>query len=589
MNNYIILISFLLIISLITYFLQKKFKSNLIVWAVTIIYAFFAFYQLGSFTNCVTYFQPKAANDSIILKLDETKFDKVALLATEGDTNDYSSYPVNMHVTVSFSNDLNAWEDENTINDAPFNEAVFIEGDFNYQYVKITFNKLYSILNEIAVFNNNQQISLSLYEAPQENIFDPNNIIDEQSYLKAQPTYFDEAYFDEIYHARNAYEIANDFYLYPHVHPLLATSLIALGIKIFGFNPFGYRFFGAIIAILMLPLIYLLTKKIFKKTWVANFATILLASEFMHYTTGRIATLEPMAIFSIILLYYFFYQYYVIDLKVQNQKSLYKYLYLTSLAMSISWAVKWVGIYATIGIVIMYFIKLFKGYNRQNRMLIIKIILLSVIFFVIQPVIIYTLVYLIPRFTRDRPDSIIVLFKEVFDYTIGIYEYHAHVTATHPYSSVWYQWLFDIRPIWYFFKNYDGIISSISCFNNPLISVVGFFAMIYTAFDTFKTKNQKGFFIVIGYLSQLVPWIFITRCVFAYHYYASIPFLILAIVYTINNLVIKDQRYYRLAKIYVIICVLLFLLFLPVLSGLPTTIHYCQTFLRWLESWVFYV
>ena len=78
------------------------------------------------------------------------------------------------------------------------------------------------------------------------------------------PTYYDQAYFDEIYHVRNAWEIANGQYMYASVHPLLGTNIIALSIHLFGMNPLAWRLPGAIAGVVMLPVLYGILKIIIK-------------------------------------------------------------------------------------------------------------------------------------------------------------------------------------------------------------------------------------------------------------------------------------------------------------------------------------
>ncbi|UQT48748.1 hypothetical protein M5E87_00985 [Flavonifractor plautii] len=51
-----------------------------------------------------------------------------------------------------------------------------------------------------------------------------------------------------------------------------------------------------------------------------------------------------------------------------------------------------------------------------------------------------------------------------------------------------------------------------------------------------RRRCTKALFIVIGYLAQLVPWFFIGRITFAYHYFPSVLFLILALCYVFYSL-----------------------------------------------------
>ena len=52
---------------------------------------------------------------------------------------------------------------------------------------------------------------------------------------------FDGDVFDEIYHARTAYEHILGMKPYENSHPPLGKLFISLGILAFGMNPFGWR------------------------------------------------------------------------------------------------------------------------------------------------------------------------------------------------------------------------------------------------------------------------------------------------------------------------------------------------------------
>ena len=83
----------------------------------------------------------------------------------------------------------------------------------------------------------NDFLPLTVYSSNPEGTYDPQLVIDEQSKLKIDPLYLNETYFDEIYHVRNAQEIAEGQVMYAFVHPLLGTQVIAFFIKLLGNNP----------------------------------------------------------------------------------------------------------------------------------------------------------------------------------------------------------------------------------------------------------------------------------------------------------------------------------------------------------------
>lgn len=86
---------------------------------------------------------------------------------------------------------------------------------------------------------------------------DPENLLDEQDTLEGEPSWYNSTYFDEIYHARTAFELLNGTSVYEWTHPPLGKVLMSWCIALFGMTPFGWRFAGCMAGILMLPFMYL--------------------------------------------------------------------------------------------------------------------------------------------------------------------------------------------------------------------------------------------------------------------------------------------------------------------------------------------
>jgi hypothetical protein len=67
----------------------------------------------------------------------------------------------------------------------------------------------------------------------------PAEVFDEQEMIPRIPTAFDSMIFDEVYHGRTAFEFLNGMRIYENTHPPLGKTLISIGIRLFGMNPFG--------------------------------------------------------------------------------------------------------------------------------------------------------------------------------------------------------------------------------------------------------------------------------------------------------------------------------------------------------------
>ncbi|CAM3467021.1 phospholipid carrier-dependent glycosyltransferase [Paenibacillus lupini] len=442
-----------------------------------------------------------------------------------------------------------------------------------------------------------------------------SRLFDEQANAVYKSTYKNSSYFDEIYHARTAYENLHGIKAYENTHPPLGKLLIAVGIKLFGLSPFGWRIMGTLFGIGMLPIIYLFALQLFRKTGYAATATILFAADFMHFTQTRIATIDVYGVFFIMLMFYFMNKYREMSFYRSPLRKTLVPLFWAGLLFGIGVASKWIVIYGGAGLAVMLALVLIERYREQaaaRRILksreegasslhdgeyhhatrsfvrnTILTLVSCVVFFVVIPLIIYCLSY-IPvldvkgdTYTAER----------LVEYQEHMYDYHSKLVATHPYSSQWWEWPFMKRPVWYYNgKNLDhaGDVSSISAFGNPLIWWTGIFAVIAAFYISIKRKDKRMYVLWIAYLSQYLPWMLVPRLTFLYHYFAMVPFMILAIVYIFTRF--EDGRDHRkwIRWLYAGIAVVLFIMYYPVISGMEVSKDYVMIALRHFDSWVFY-
>ena len=204
------------------------------------------------------------------------------------------------------------------------------------------------------------------------------------------------------------------------------------------------------------------------------------------------------------------------------------------------------------------------------------------IFFVLVPVIIYLLSYIPFNDGSDRG-----FLEKVIEAQKTMFNYHSNLTDSHDYSSKWYQWPIMYRPIWY----YDGSVSDtlkegISAFGNPLVWWAGIPAFIYMLYLVYKERDTKAAFLSVGYMSQYLPWFFVSRTVFIYHYFPSVPFITVMLGYSFYRMVKKHPGMKKAVYIYVLLAIGLFILFYPVLSGKAISPDFAVRWLKWFDSWV---
>jgi dolichyl-phosphate-mannose--protein O-mannosyl transferase len=136
--------------------------------------------------------------------------------------------------------------------------------------------------------------------------------------------------------------------------------------------------------------------------------------------------------------------------------------------------------------------------------------------------------------------------------------------------------------------------STIVVMGSPVVWWVGFAAVIALAViilskifsKRFNLKNSlPAIFIVVLFFFQWLPYILISRVVFIYHFYGNVPFLCLAPAFLIGKY--WGNKWVKILSIaYFALTIFLFVLFFPVISGVPTSTSTVSG-LRWFGSWVF--
>ena len=600
----------------VPYWHKKDFHAVIL---ITVLYAIVSLWQLGSNTFPTTTWQPSKneSNQSFILELtDDTAFDQVNVLYEEGDNNSNKvTYQLGVAgMTIEGSNDLTAWEDIGTLENNGIYEYQLLNGDWDYRYIRITAASVNQTLTEIAFKKTGEDslLPVTVYEdAYSDSEYPASLVIDEQDEVVIHPTYYDEGYFDEVYHPRNAKEVADGQYMYATVHPLLGTNIMALFIRLFGFTPLVWRLPGALFGIAIVPLFYAIVHRLFGRTDISIIGAILCAADFMHLTTSRIGTLEPYSLFFILLMFYWMIRFYnssMYDTKLTHELWL---LLWCGIFMGLAISAKWTACYSAVGLAILLFTNLIarsREYHKAKKFLLtdggtaeqrseaehitavyqshlLAILGWCFVFFIILPAIIYWVCYIPDKVWRDGWSISNVLSQNYY-----MYHYHTTLQATHPYQSTWYQWILDIRPIWYYSGVHaEGISHSISCFSNPLLTWVGLPCVFYVLYACIARRDKTAWFILIGYITALGPWVLLVkRCVFAYHFYPTSFFTMLAIAYVCQVLLDRDKngRAKKLIRVFLIAYVLLFVIFLPATAGFGTTQSYIKL-LEWFPTWYF--
>lgn len=213
------------------------------------------------------------------------------------------------------------------------------------------------------------------------------------------------------------------------------------------------------------------------------------------------------------------------------------------------------------------------------------------------------------------PPGTLAKFTEL---NLEMYAVNAHMNATHEYSSKWYTWPLMMRPIFYWQQAASSTLSTapadqrssyIYLFGNPFIYWLGSLVMAWLVlsggFILARDGLKRGWklltpihiFIVAAFLANYIPFIFIGRVMFLYHYQAALVFTIIGIAYAFESFNGAVKRRYAsrssswlrhlgsvLGGAAIALALAAFVFWTPITYGWPISQHQLQERM-WFPSW----
>lgn len=473
---------------------------------------------------------------------------------------------------------------------------------FSTRYLKLTASGRCIRINEVAFLDADGNI-LPVISADESGAA----LVDEQDTVPDRQTCLNGMYFDEIYHARTAYEFLHGMEIYETSHPHLGKLVIALGICIFGMTPFGWRFMPTLFGAAMLPVLYILAKRLFRRSDFSFCAAALLALDTMHFAQSRIATLDGILVFFILLMYLFMTDYLQTDLLTAPLKKQLCLLGACGISFGLGVAVKWPALFAGVGLALLFFGKLIvtgrqvredADRRKRFRSIVRKTLLFCCGAFLLLPAVIYYLSYLpFYRFEAARAagvngfsDSLRILTahqKQMFGY-------HSGLVDTHPFSSNWYEWPFSAKYVAFYMNTYEqtDTFSELDSIGSPgvwWVAAIGAFCLCTeAAFGGFrragKEKRVPLAVLLVAMAANYFPWIAVTRITFLYHFFPTLPFMILSALLILQKLEEDGELPVWVKWAWLGFAGVYFVLLYPLASGLEIPKAYYVFLARYLPS-----
>ena len=367
-----------------------------------------------------------------------------------------------------------------------------------------------------------------------------------------------EMMFDEIYYAKDAKAIvdnragtdgqyrwaAGDEVSWPH--PEMGKMAIAVGILLFGDRSFGWRIPAVVAGIALLACVYPLGRRLGLSPPWALLALVFAAADPLGITQSRIATLDIfIALWTVVCILF--------ALRYVQDGWRSRWLYLAGLAGGLAVATKWSGglaIVAALAIVVAAWVLQRRTARRgetgdetteetpradlpASEPLVTPLaeqvpataphgsaarrVGLLLAAFVAVPALVYLSSYTQYFIDGHTWADFVELFRQALYFNFNLH-------AKHTYASQAYTWLFDYRPVWYYFegtKTYHGVVA----IGNPFLWWLAAFSLVAAVVLAILRKSYAllptAAIIAVLYL----PWFATSRTSFIYYMTPVAPFM----------------------------------------------------------------
>ncbi len=378
------------------------------------------------------------------------------------------------------------------------------------------------------------------------------------------------------------------------VHPPLGKWEIALGIKAFGMDPWGWRFTSALAGTLVVLFTAVIAQLLFGKPVWTFVAGLLIATEHLNVVMSRTALLDVHLELWVVLGFLFL----LLDRRWIERRSvdeeaaavdppethaldasgtivlspaipplpvpspvLRPWRLAAGVAFGAAAAVKWSGAMALVAAFVIVYMWETTRRHRRGRTLgaafgraVTRETLGIVIALVFVPIVVYMVTWL-PWFHHfgwswdrwwENMTASIHFHRTGIQWTALDPKTGAY-TPTHPYYARAWKWIIDARPTSFFVKDIGPDIEQVLAIGNPMIFWASVVAIPAVAVMWYRLRDWRAGFIVVVFAAQYLPWFLVTRPTFFFYVLPLTPFMILGITYFLREasdatIVVRDPQ-----------------------------------------------
>ena len=358
-----------------------------------------------------------------------------------------------------------------------------------------------------------------------------------------------------------------------------------------GFNTFGWRIAACLVGTLCVPMMYLFARRLWPKRLFAIAAATFVCFDGMFFIQSRIGMIDIFPIFLILLAYFMF----LVHIQSRTPRTALISLVLLGVTLGVGIASKWIVLAAWASMILILVVRAaWRRVAPSHRQHAIPggappalYVAIAILAFLDLPVLLYVASW-IPFFERGQfvahwgqlftdPQAVL---GAIGDYNYQSYQYHATLTATHPYGSPWWSWPLLARPVLYYAEytnlgidHWTGeqLVSRMANLGNPWIWWTSLPCVVALPYFIIRHRSLPATVILLGFVSQWLPWAPIARVLFMYHMFGGLIFMVLALAFVLTNIAqqLRPRGMWLFAGGHLGTTVLLFFYFYPLWTGLP--------------------
>jgi dolichyl-phosphate-mannose-protein mannosyltransferase len=379
-----------------------------------------------------------------------------------------------------------------------------------------------------------------------------------------------EEIFDEVYHAKTALQYLQGENPTEWVHPPTAKLLIAIGVWLFGYEPWAWRLLPALAGIALAGVFYPFARTALRSERAAVLATVLLLSDGVYLVQSRVAMTNIFAV-----LFQAGAALFVLR-SVLEERLPVKSMLLGGLSIALALSTRWTSLWAW------GFLGLLVLVVRRRRVFRPRELALTAVAFGAIPLAVYVLSY-VPWMMQGHPPS------DLWPHTKAIWRYHADLQATHPYFSKWYTWPWLYRPTWYYFNQDEAekVVRGIVAIGNPVLWWTSVPVTLWALVTGARARDPRRLFSGLGYCFLYLPWGLSPRTLNYSHYlFEAIPYACLSLGTLLDGH--WDSPKGWIARGYLALALFMFVFFLPFLLSWPIPLSWFYFDIRGFRPWTWF-